>query len=571
MKKWIILLLILGCLCLSGCLEGTNITINLSDLTQGHLHQLTEVAAQPATCTEPGFSAHQVCLLCRETVDYALIPATGHSYQDIPAKPATCTEVGYNAYRLCASCQAADGYTEIASLGHSFEAVAAQPAGCTEPGFSAHEACSRCALTEGKTELPPTGHTLEQVAQLLPTEAQDGHSAHSRCACGYTEGYTFLPALSHVHRFELHDGSLCTEQGCKLFHSCPCGASLLIPMEQRYFYQQLSSQQKENLIAYYNGLMDFRTDWITLPYAVTKAQQKELDYLIAYLCPELFHTDTNSTIYWQSYGTGEDTLYQGVKRTYILDEAAYKAQCDSLADFLANLIVQTAHLTNWEKERYIYDDIIDRTVYEAELDNDHNPYEGSCLGPLVAGKARCQGFTNAMTLCLWAVGIECYGVTGTTVNSTTGQLENHAWNIVKLDDNYYLCDATWDNRDGKETLYRYFNVDTASFDNHRLDELWLPLNMPECNAIGMDYYTVMDCLISQGENAGVEFMRILNAYYSGRKDVLLVKVEDPAQLSHLLEQMSGYISQCMRQHGIFAVPYVTYMNEPPMLILRLAY
>ena len=245
MKKWTVLLLILGCLCLSGCLEDTNITINLSDLTLGHTHQLTEVSAQPATCTEPGFSAHQVCVICQEKVGYVPIEATGHSYQDIPARSATCTEAGYNAYRFCASCQTAEGYTEIAPLGHSFEAVAAQDATCTEPGFSAHEACSGCGLSKGKADLPPTGHTLEHVAQLLPTETEDGYSAHNRCACGYTEGYTFMPALAHVHRFELHNGIPCAEQGCSLFHSCPCGASLLIPMEQRYFYRQLSAQQQE--------------------------------------------------------------------------------------------------------------------------------------------------------------------------------------------------------------------------------------------------------------------------------------------------------------------------------------
>lgn len=571
MKKWILLLLLLSCLGLSGCLEGANITINLSDFLFGHAHRLTAVEGQPATCTEAGFSSHQVCVLCQETVDYVNLPATGHSYQEISAKPATCTEAGFDTYRFCPSCQIAEGYTELAPLGHSFETVVAQPASCTTPGFSAHEVCSRCNLPEGKTELLPTGHTLVQVAQLLPTETEDGHSAHLRCACGYTEGYTFLPALSHSHHFELHDGIFCTAQGCKLFHSCPCGVSLLIPLEQRYFYQQLSAQQQENLIAYYNGLMDFQTDWITLPHTVTKAQQRELDYLIVYLCPELFHTDTNSTIYWQSFSTGEETLYRGVKRTYIMDEAAYKAQCDSLADHLADLIVQTAHLTDWEKERYIYDDIIDRTVYEARLDNDHNPHEGSCLGPLVVGRARCQGFTNAMTICLWAVGIECYGVTGTTINATTGQPENHAWNIVKLEGNYYLCDATWDNRDNEETLYRYFNQDTSGFDNHYLDELWTPLNIPECNATGMDYYTVMDCFISQGENAGFEFTRTLSSYYRSGQTLLLLKVETQEHFSHLLERMSDYISQCMWQQGIFTVPSISYMKESQILIIRLAY
>ena len=41
------------------------------------------------------------------------------------------------------------------------------------------------------------------------------------------------------------------------------------------------------------------------------------------------------------------------------------------------------------------------------------------------------------------MGIECTLVIGKGTNSS-GKSENHAWNYVKLDGNYYAVDATWD-------------------------------------------------------------------------------------------------------------------------------
>jgi transglutaminase/protease-like cytokinesis protein 3 len=64
------------------------------------------------------------------------------------------------------------------------------------------------------------------------------------------------------------------------------------------------------------------------------------------------------------------------------------------------------------------------------------------------------------------VGIENTVVTGTAINEQ-GEEEFHAWNKVKLNDEYYNLDATWDA--GKEK-YCYFMLTDEEFIRHMADQ-----------------------------------------------------------------------------------------------------
>lgn len=60
----------------------------------------------------------------------------------------------------------------------------------------------------------------------------------------------------------------------------------------------------------------------------------------------------------------------------------------------------------------------------------------SAYGVLANHKAVCQGYALAYKLLLNRVGIECCMVTSDEMN--------HAWNLIKLDGQYYQVDTTWD-------------------------------------------------------------------------------------------------------------------------------
>ena len=141
-------------------------------------------------------------------------------------------------------------------------------------------------------------------------------------------------------------------------------------------------------------------------------------------------------------------------------------------------------MTDYDKELAIHDWIILNTRYDegalsrfsdAQPDPDsENPY-----GLLVNKKAVCRGYTSTFQLFMDMLKIECVTVEGTSTD-TYGYTVEHAWNIVRLDGEWYCVDVTWNDPIGPPDSYigyRYFNVSSdylrESY-NHQWDESLVP-------------------------------------------------------------------------------------------------
>lgn len=122
--------------------------------------------------------------------------------------------------------------------------------------------------------------------------------------------------------------------------------------------------------------------------------------------------------------------------------------------------------TDYEKERIAHDELIQKVKYDANA-----PVNQSAYSALIYGRTVCAGYARAFQYILQQLKIPCYYVTGYAG-------ENHAWNIVKLDDGqYYNVDSTWD--DTNPGTYDYFNCSDADYArNHvRRD---LSIYLPAC-------------------------------------------------------------------------------------------
>ncbi len=77
-------------------------------------------------------------------------------------------------------------------------------------------------------------------------------------------------------------------------------------------------------------------------------------------------------------------------------------------------------------------------------------------------KAVCQGYSMAMYRLLRELGIEVRYVTGFGGDSSEPtRTSNHGWNLVRLGDAWYFCDATWDTKIAEDVAagnydYQYF-------------------------------------------------------------------------------------------------------------------
>ena len=96
-----------------------------------------------------------------------------------------------------------------------------------------------------------------------------------------------------------------------------------------------------------------------------------------------------------------------------------------------------------EKEKLIHDYIMTNIDYSEE-----EKY-GDAYSALYYGKTKCDGYAMLTYKMLKAAGIENIIVTN----------EDHAWNVVKINDKWYHLDTTWDDAKKKDYgFYRYYNL-----------------------------------------------------------------------------------------------------------------
>ncbi len=121
---------------------------------------------------------------------------------------------------------------------------------------------------------------------------------------------------------------------------------------------------------------------------------------------------------------------------------------------------------DYQKEVYVHDALLDKVRYNLQAPLNQNAYSA-----MVGEQTVCAGYARAYQYLLQQLGIPCYYCTGFAG-------ENHAWNIVKLDGDYYNVDTTWD--DTEPNTYDYFNKTDADFAaTHAREEL--SVYLPACN------------------------------------------------------------------------------------------
>ncbi len=106
--------------------------------------------------------------------------------------------------------------------------------------------------------------------------------------------------------------------------------------------------------------------------------------------------------------------------------------------------------------RNVHDYIINHAKYDSVRSDQNivNYKSNIAYGPLFEGYAICGGYTDLMELFLEKMGIKSFKVSS----------DDHVWNAVFLNNNWYHLDLTWDDpvsRDGKDYLeHNYFLIST---------------------------------------------------------------------------------------------------------------
>lgn len=144
-------------------------------------------------------------------------------------------------------------------------------------------------------------------------------------------------------------------------------------------------------------------------------------------------------------------------------------------------------MSDLEKETAIYNWLVCNVNYDGTYQDVMEETSGESSTPyggLVNRTAICLGYVTTFQLLMDLAEVECIPVAGASYASQ----EDHGWNMVRIDGNWYCTDVTWDaNRRASgvskgERDWRFFNI--TSDDMAATDHQWDYANTPEATTTG---------------------------------------------------------------------------------------
>ena len=182
---------------------------------------------------------------------------------------------------------------------------------------------------------------------------------------------------------------------------------------------------------------------------------------VFYLSPNKMYLNIETTTKGQNK-TYNVYINNGEEANYLNEEFSNKQDINLALEKIEAIRKQIIHNktgNDYEDIKMVHDYLVENIEYDTSL-QEKNIY--NIYGALINGKCVWEGYAREFKYLLDGLGIESTMVIGKGINSS-GQSENHAWNYVKLENNWYAVDCTWDDPViigggyiGNSSKYRYF-------------------------------------------------------------------------------------------------------------------
>lgn len=255
---------------------------------------------------------------------------------------------------------------------------------------------------------------------------------------------------------------------------------------QEYYFKQLTEEEQRVYRELLKGIRAWEKE-----FYLTISDDDSIDrsyHAVLKDHPEIFWVHNREKIYKTTYSDSDYCVFTpGYTYTDSEIDEIQTAMEQSFQEVRA-LIPEDAG--DYEKVRIVYTYVIDHTQYQTGEDDQ------SIAGVFWKKSAVCAGYAGAVQYLLERLDIPCIYVDG----STKGSTEGHAWDIVKIGQEYYYVDAT--NGDQPDFL----NGDAAQLEEHKTiiydylcpfpeeyEKTYTPseeLTVPACTAKNLDFYVL---------------------------------------------------------------------------------
>lgn len=252
----------------------------------------------------------------------------------------------------------------------------------------------------------------------------------------------------------------------------------------RYYFNRLAPKEREVYTALYKGVVALDKQ-IYLPKAVTPDMVQRVFHAITHDNPYLYYFN-QTNLGFSTTPLGSVFLPQ-----YFCTKEQISTYNGRIQDCV-NKIISDLNLQNCsdlEKEKRIHDYLCLNVEYDHEALNTSKVNRlvaaHSIIGVFAKQRAVCEGIAKASKLLLNTVNVGCVVVSGIASLNQRGE---HAWNIVKINNQAYHLDATWDIANTKNGMinYDYFNLSDAAISKDHFDFS----NVPPCTALDANYFTM---------------------------------------------------------------------------------
>ena len=223
-----------------------------------------------------------------------------------------------------------------------------------------------------------------------------------------------------------------------------------------YGYQNLSADEQKIYRQLVRGLEGFQEDISLSP--VSEEGLEKIFNRVMIDHPEYFWIEGSFQYYMETWPDGS-TAGMKVMPDYLMNqEEAEQVQAKIEKKAQEWLSGASQEADTYEKIKYVYETLICNVDYEADSPDNQN-----IQSVFLEGRTVCMGYSKATQYLLNKMGIFCTLVTGTASdgaqqgNADTG----HAWNLVKIGDEFYYVDTTWGNpgySDAQDVVWRFSTV-----------------------------------------------------------------------------------------------------------------
>ena len=279
---------------------------------------------------------------------------------------------------------------------------------------------------------------------------------------------------------------------------------------QSFYYNKLSDEQKRIYTCIANGVKKLDEFFLLQNYNIVDNDTTMTDIeksMQAFFAdhPEVFYVDNKYTV------STKHTFFNDYVEIYLTYSVSNLSELEvrisEIEGKIEQYLAQVSDKELFNAELVLHDLLGKNVEYYDYEDLESVPQECHTIyGAFINNKAVCDGFTKALQILLDRKNIENIIVLGNL------EKESHAWNMVKLENEWYHVDLTSDksikDMNSSIVLHTYFNVTTEQIEKtHTIENKEI---IPSAIQTKYNYYLYTGKNITVADDFNTKFKQILD-------------------------------------------------------------